>query len=40
MVAVSSFTSLAGVSMPIVALQLTNLGPFEDIAFAFDEHGI
>lgn len=24
--------------MPIVALQLTNLGPFEDIAFAFDEH--
>jgi hypothetical protein len=29
--------SLRGMSMPIVALQLTNLGPFEDIAFAFDE---
>jgi energy-coupling factor transporter ATP-binding protein EcfA2 len=24
--------------MPIIALQLTNLGPIEDIAFAFDEH--
>jgi energy-coupling factor transporter ATP-binding protein EcfA2 len=24
--------------MPIIALQLSNLGPFEDIAFEFDEH--
>jgi energy-coupling factor transporter ATP-binding protein EcfA2 len=38
MVIVSSFTSLAGVSMPIIALKLTNLGPFEDIVLAFDEH--